>query len=168
MNLGDKIVIVGVSASGKSTFARELGKKMHLPITFMDSIMWKSGWVYIGDTETVKKLRTISQQDKWIIEGYVSTEARTFLFDRADTIIYLDYPRLVGVFRYFKRWWKHRKIPRPELEGSPDTFDFKYLKLIWNKGEAISLNRFLNEASNIDKIVRLTSPSAAKKFIKEL
>ena len=165
MNLGTKIVIVGVSASGKSTFARKLGNNLHLPVTFMDAIMWKSGWNYIGDEETVKKLHEVSEGNEWIIEGYISKGARTFLFDRADTIIYLDYSRITGVVRYLKRWWNHRNTPRPELEGSPDKFDWKYLKLIWNKGEAISLNKFLAEVSNQDKIIRLSSPREARGFL---
>ena len=88
--LGKKIVVVGVSASGKSTFARKLGSKMSSPVFFVDSIMWKSGWNYVGDEETVKKLDEISSRTEWIIEGYITKGARDFVFERADTIIYLD------------------------------------------------------------------------------
>jgi len=63
-NLGGKIVVIGVSASGKSTFSRKLSKKLNLPLTLMDKIMWKPGWDYIGDEETVKKLDQISSQEK--------------------------------------------------------------------------------------------------------
>jgi adenylate kinase family enzyme len=165
-NLGKKIVIVGVSASGKSTFARKLSDKMKLPLFLMDSIMWNPGWNYIGDEETVKKLEAISTGDAWIIEGYISKEARTFLFDRADTIIYLDYPPLVATLRYLKRWLKHRKNPRPELEGSPEKFDWKFMKLVWTKGEAISLERFLSEV-NPEKIIKLTSPRQTRAVLRE-
>lgn len=166
-NLGKKIVIVGVSASGKSTFARKLSEKIKLPLFLMDSIMWNPGWQYIGDKETVKKLEEISNGDAWIIEGYISKEARTFVFDRADTIIYLDYPPIVATIRYLKRWFKHRKDPRPELEGSPEKFDWKFMKLVWTKGEAISLDRFLSEIKNHDKIIKLTSTRQTKTFLRQ-
>lgn len=165
--LGKKIVIVGVSASGKSTFARKLSEKTKLPLFLMDSIMWNPGWEYRGDTETVRKLEEISAGDVWIIEGYISKEARTFIFDRADTIIYLDYPPIVATIRYLKRWFQHRKEPRPELEGSPDKFDWKFMKLIWTKGEAISLNRFLSEIKDPSKIIKLTSTKQAKALLQE-
>ncbi|MFZ2187780.1 MAG: hypothetical protein WAV46_04115 [Candidatus Moraniibacteriota bacterium] len=164
-NLGKKIVIVGVSASGKSTFSRKLAEKIKLPLFLMDGVMWNPGWQYIGDKETIKKLEEISIGDEWIIEGYINKEARTFIFDRADTIIYLDYPPIVATIRYLKRWLKHRKDPRPELEGSPEKFDWKFMKLVWTKGEAISLNRFLSEIKDPDKIIKLTSARQTKALL---
>lgn len=167
MGIGKKIVVVGVSASGKSTFARKLATKTNLPVIFMDSIMWNSGWKYIGDEETVKKLDEVSAGDAWIIEGYISKEARAFVFDRADKIFYLDYSPIVSTWRYLKRWWKHRKNPRPELEGSPEKFDFKFLKLVWTKGEAVSLNKFLERVNDQSKIIKLQSPRETKNFLKK-
>ncbi|MDP3957791.1 MAG: hypothetical protein Q8Q10_04830 [bacterium] len=166
MNLGKKIVVVGVSASGKSMFARRLADKLNLPVIFMDAIMWKSGWEYIGDEEIAKKLYEISSGAEWIIEGYVTTAARTFLFDRADSIIYLNYSPIIASWRYLKRCWKHRNDSRPELEGSPDEFSFKFLKLVWTKGEAISLNKFLACVEDQNKIMRITSLKETKAFLK--
>lgn len=160
-----RIVIVGVSASGKSTFARKLATRIKLPVIFMDSIMWNPGWNYIGDEETVRRLDEVSSQESWIIEGYISKQARTFVFERADIIIYLDYSPIVSSLRYLKRWWKHRHDPRPELEGCPEKFDFKFLKLIWTKGEAVSLNKFLKEIEDQTKIIKLSTPTEAKKFL---
>lgn len=167
-NIGKKIVVVGVSASGKSTFTKKLAAKTNLPATFMDAIMWKPGWVYIGDEETIRKLDEVSLAEKWIIEGYISKNARTFVFDRADTIIYLDYSPWVSSWRYIRRWWKHRKNARPELEGSPEKFSFKFLKLVWKKGEAISLNKFLEKPEIKNKIITLKSPKQALTFLQEL
>jgi adenylate kinase family enzyme len=167
MNLGKKIVIIGVSASGKSTFARQLGAKTNLPIVFTDAIMWNPGWAYIGDEETVQKLKEESSRDEWIIEGYISKDARTFVLDCADTIIYLDYPRMVAAVRYIKRWWKHRKNARPELEGSPENFDFKFLKVVWTKAEARSFDKFLGQINDQGKIIRLYSPREAENFLKK-
>ncbi len=167
-NLGKKIVVVGVSASGKSTLARRLSDKLNIPVTYMDAIMWKSGWEYIGDEETTKKLEEVSNEPQWIIEGYITKDSRTTLFEKADTIIYLDYSPVVASWRYLKRWWKHRRNPRPELPGSPEKFDFKFLKLVWSKGEAVSLNKFLAEVSNQSKIITLHSPNQTKKFVDRL
>jgi len=168
LNLGKKIVIVGVSGSGKSTFSRTLAEKTGLPVIFMDSIMWKPGWQYVGDEETAKKLGEVSSQEDWIIEGYITKSARAFVFDRADTIIYLDYQPIVATWRYLKRCWKHRKEPRPELAGNPDIFDFKFLKLVWKKGEAVSLDIFLAKIPDQSKIIRLTSVKRTKDFLRDI
>lgn len=164
--LGNKIVVIGVSASGKSTFARKLAKKTGLPLILVDEIMWKPGWNYIGDEKTTEQLRDASNTEKWIIEGYIVKDVRTFLFEKADTIIFLDYPSITSSFRYILRWWKHRKIPRPELQGSPEEFSFKFLRLIWTKGEVKSLERFLNKIKS-QKILRLKSPQEALFILKQ-
>lgn len=168
MQLGKKVVVVGVSASGKSFFARELGAKTNLPVIFMDAIMWKPGWNYVGDEEVIKHIDEESLKSEWIIEGYITKSARPFLFERADSIIYLDYAPIVSSWRYIKRWWKHRKNARPELEGNPEKFSFKFLKLVWMKGETLSLDKFLNEVTDRNKILKLRSPRKAKDFLNEI
>jgi len=163
--IGKRIVVVVVSASGKSSFSRKLSKKINVPVFFMDSIMWKSGWNYIGDEETAKKINEVSNNTEWIIEGYIVKKERTFLFEKSDTIIYLDYSPVVASWRYIKRWWKNRTHARPELEGSPEKFSFKFLKLVWNKSEAISLDKFLSEVKKQEKIIKLSCPKETRKLL---
>ncbi len=165
-NLGKRILVLGVSASGKSTFAKRLREKVQLPLTRVDAFMWQPGWQYIGDEATIAKLQEIGSGEEWIIEGYIEKCVRPFLFERADSIIYLDYPRRVATLRYLKRCLKHRKNPRPELKGSPDTFDWKFMKLVWRKGEAWSVNKFLAQMPSQDKVIRLTSVKATEAFLK--
>lgn len=166
-NLGKKIVIVGVSASGKSTFARKIAEKIKLPVIHVNTIIWKPGWQPIGNEETAKKLKKIGSKEEWIIEGYITKEVRAFIFDRADTIIYLDYPPIVATLRYLKRWLKHRKNPRPELTGSPEKFDWEFMKLVWNKQEAVSLNKFLGQIKEPNKLMKLTSVRKTEAFLKQ-
>lgn len=138
-----KVVVVGVSASGKTTFSRKLSEKLAIPLTAIDAIMWNPGWEYIGDVETRAKLMEIGSGDEWIIEGYIMKDVRAFLFEKADAIIYLDYTGICAAVRYIKRWWCYRTSPRPELPGSPEKFSLKFLWLVYTKGEAISLNKYL-------------------------
>ena len=165
MKIGKKIIVIGTSAVGKSTFSKKLSHKIGIPIVFVDSIMWKPWWSYVGDEEIIKRLDEESKKSEWIIEGFIHKGVRNFIFDRADTIIYLDYHSLISSFRYIKRWLNHYKIARPELEGSPDKFSFKFLKLIWKKGEVYSLNKFLLENVQKEKIIKLTSPLKSKIFL---
>jgi adenylate kinase family enzyme len=154
-NPRNKILIVGPSASGKTTLARKLSKELDLPLFLMDQFMWKPGWEYIGDDETLKILEDISAKDSWVLEGYITKKARSLIFEKADTIIYLDYSRWKLIWQYLSRWYKHRKNPRPELEGSPEKFNFGFLKLIWTKGECITLDKFLSEIKDKEKIIRV-------------
>lgn len=105
--LGKKIVVLGVSASGKSTFARALAAKTQLPLIHMDEIMWNPNWQYVGDEETLELISKTSENEEWIIEGYIDKSARVELFNKADVLLYLDYPAWIPALRYIKRWWQH-------------------------------------------------------------
>lgn len=160
-----KIVVVGVSASGKSTFARRLSEKLGITLIHMDEIMWNPGWEYIGDELTVQRICEASLKPEWIIEGYISKAARTDLFEKADLILYLDYSGWVSAWRYLKRFLKHRKNPRPELPGSPEKFSFKFLKLVFTKGEVWKLEKLFKESDLDSKIIRLKTPKEAEGYI---
>lgn len=161
-------MVVGVSASGKSTFTRKLAAITQLPPIFVDTIFWKPGWTYIGDEAAAKELDIISRADKWIIEGYMIPEIKEVLFTRADTIIFLEYSRFLTVFRYIKRWFQHRKDPRPELNGNTERLRFKMIKRIWQKKEVAALNVFLERAEFKKKVIRLHSPRETEVFLKYL
>jgi adenylate kinase family enzyme len=168
MKLGKKILVVGVSASGKSIFARELGRRVCIPVTYVDALMWKPGWNYIGDDATIKLLDEASQRPEWIIEGYIEKEVQPLVLERADTIIYLDYPSIVAAWRYIKRSWMYRKNPRPELERSPDKFSLEFLIRVWKKKEVYYLNKSLAAMPNQTKLIKLTSPKEAKALLEKI
>lgn len=163
--LGSKVVVVGVSASGKSEFARKLAKKTGLTLFHTDEIMWKPGWNYVGDEETVQQLREISARDAWLIEGFIEKGAFEYVLRSADTILYLDYPPLISAWRYVKRWLQHRKTPRAELPGCPEKFDFEFLRNIWLQKEVYRVNKFLRDMPDPEKVLRFKLPREARKFL---
>ncbi len=166
--LGKKIVVLGVSASGKTTFARKLGEKTGLPVTYMDEVMWRPGWKYVGDEETTGHILTTSQGEAWIIEGYIDKNAQQALFEKADTLLYLDYSGWLSAWRYIKRWWKHRKNPRPELPDSPEKFSFEFLLRVYKKKEVYRLEKLFRTVDFSSKIIRFKSPNEATQFLKLL
>ena len=165
---GNKIVVLGVSASGKSTFARLLAEKTQLSLVHMDGIMWKPNWQYIGDEETVRLIKEVTEKNSWIIEGFIKKDAQVNLFNKADTLLYLDYPAWLPALRYIKRWWQHRKDPRPELPGCSEKFSFEFLKRVFLKKEVYRLEQLLKKGDYNAKTVRLKSPKEATEFLQSL
>lgn len=163
-----KIVVVGVSASGKSTFSRSLAQKTHLPLFHMDEIMWRPGWKYIGDQKTIEALREITGKNQWIIDGYITTQARSFVFEKADVIFHLDYNPYLLCWRYIKRCIKHRKKPRPELPNNPDKFSWEFFMRILLKEEAVGLVENLDKVRPQNKIMRFTSSRTAESYMKNI
>lgn len=97
-----KVAIIGLSGSGKSVLARELGQASSIPVCHLDRYYWKPGWVEM-DPEAFKEIhQALISQDQWILEGnsMITFDERV---DAADTIIYLDMPRISCLWRVLKR-----------------------------------------------------------------
>lgn len=54
----NRINVVGTSASGKSTFARKLAKKLSLEYIELDDLLWMDDWQETPDPEFFEKLKT--------------------------------------------------------------------------------------------------------------
>jgi len=128
-----KILLIGSGGSGKSTLATQLGAKLNLPVIHLDAHFWNAGWVETPKDEWRTKVEELCRRDRWIMDGNYSG---TFdvRFAAADTIIFLDVPRLACLWRVIKRWlyYSLRNQTRPDLaEGCPEQIDFGFVKWIW-------------------------------------
>lgn len=86
-----KVIVIGPSGGGKSTFSKALHKITNIPLFHLDIIFWNSDKTTVEKTVFLDRLLKIIQKDKWIIDGdYASTmELR---MRECDTVIFLDYP----------------------------------------------------------------------------
>ena len=67
----DRIAVIGISASGKSTFARKLGEKLGLPVRHGDELDWLPNWgERPKDDLNTMHARWIAEP-RWIIEGWI-------------------------------------------------------------------------------------------------
>lgn len=126
-----RIMVIGVSAGvGKSTFARKLGKALKIKVYHLDALYWKPDWVEASLEEFSTAQREIVNQRQWIIEGNYSNsfEIRA---EHADTIIYLELPLYVCLYRVFKRWLMNIGRTRPDMgEGCKEKLDWDFIKYI--------------------------------------
>jgi adenylate kinase family enzyme len=164
-----RVVIIGCGGAGKSTLAQELGKRTGLPVIHLDSIFWLPGWVEMNRDEFDRKIRAELEKEQWIIDGnYNRTMPERIA--RCDTIIYLDFPRIVCLYGIFKRLLTNIGKTRPDMgEGCPERIDWEFLKWVWNynKDKRERNYRLLNEATHAETIV-LKNRRAVKKFLKSL
>ncbi len=127
-----RIVILGCSGAGKSTLARTLGQRLHIPVFHLDAILWKPGWVMSSREDEIAAQRRIVAGESWIIDGNYAASLDVRL-PRADTLIYLDYPRWKCLWRALARWLRHRGRQRPDMGARcPEKFDWEFLCWIWN------------------------------------
>jgi adenylate kinase family enzyme len=161
-----RVLIIGPCGSGKSTLARELAPRMGLPLIHMDQLGWQAGWVETEKSELNARLAEAVAQESWLIEGnYGSTLAPRL--ERADTVIYLDFPIGLCLWRLIRRVTSLRGQSRPDMpEGCPERFDaaFFWYVMNWNSGPRPRTERAI--APFADKVIRLSSPRALAEWRK--
>jgi adenylate kinase family enzyme len=63
-----KVIIIGCPGAGKSTFARILSDKTHLPLYYLDMLWHKPDRTTVERNIFDNKLKEIVLGDKWIID----------------------------------------------------------------------------------------------------
>ncbi|MBS4179017.1 topology modulation protein [Lederbergia citrea] len=169
-----RIMVVGVSSGvGKSTFAQKLGQAMDIKVYHLDTFYWTPGWVEASTEAFSAAQEAIVLEERWIIEGnYMGTiDIRT---KYADTIIYLELPLYVCLYRVIKRWLTNIGRTRPDMgEGCKEKIDWAFIKFILTtyyrrkKSMPQRLQAFQKIGSK-KTIISLKSKKEVGLFLKEL
>ncbi|MBU9710549.1 DNA topology modulation protein [Evansella tamaricis] len=167
----NRIMVMGVSAGvGKSTFARKLGEALQLDVYHLDTIFWKPNWVETPLEEFRAKQKEIVKKDQWIIDGNYSN-SYDIREQHADTIIYLELPLLVCLYRVLKRRIVHSGKTRPDMrEGCEEKIDFKFLKFIittYHRRKKMMRTRFKEFQNSKRVVIVLQGREEIKQFLKE-
>lgn len=129
----NRVMIIGCGGAGKSTLARKLGEKTGLPVVHLDQLWWAPGnWQHIEKSEFDERLAVEMAKPRWILDGNFNRTVEARL-EACDTVIYLDYPRLVclknWLGRVIQNWGRHR----PDMtEGCNEWIDPDFVKWVWN------------------------------------
>lgn len=159
-----KVAVIGICASGKSVFGRELAERAGLPLFHMDNLYWRGKWEAVPEREYLEKEKELIKKDEWIIEGYVD-EKESERLKVADLVLYLDYSGIRVFWRTIRRWWKHRHVARPELhEQAVDSISLRDLWVALFRRERPGIEAALREVDQ-SKVVRFRSPQELQKFI---
>lgn len=124
-----RVAVVGPGGAGKSTFARELGRRLGLPVVHLDEHYWSPAWTPRPDGEWRALQAGLLAGERWIADGNYGA---TFdlRFARADTVIVLAPPRLRCLARALRRsLLRHgQAIQAP---GCPERVSVEFLRWIW-------------------------------------
>jgi len=108
-----RVSVVGNSGSGKTTFAAELAGRMGVPCLELDAVFHQPGWVPLPAGEFRARVAEFTTGPGWVVDGNYST-VRDIVWDRADTVVWLDPPRW-RVIRQITWRTLRRAVTRAEL-----------------------------------------------------
>ncbi|HET9852274.1 MAG TPA: hypothetical protein VFP56_07190 [Candidatus Limnocylindrales bacterium] len=163
----NRVAVIGSGGAGKSVFSIELGRRTGLPVVHLDRHFWSPGWVAMEDEPWAARVRELAAADRWIIDGnYGGT--MPIRFERADTVVFLDLPRVICLLSVIWRSFRHRRTPRPDMaEGNPEKLDPAFLQWIWSypRTRRPEILRQLGALPSTTQVVRLTSRRAMRSFL---
>jgi adenylate kinase family enzyme len=108
------------------------GAILGIDVIHLDRVHWRPGWIEPPEQEFRADVSEIVARDRWVIDGnYGRTQALTL--PRADTIVWLDFPMPLCMWRIVARLIEYSGVSRPDLPaGCPETPDWEFTRWVWN------------------------------------
>ena len=85
-----RIVIVGISGSGKTTVAARMAKELGYPHIELDALHWQHNWTEAPPEVLRERVMEAAEGSSWVIDGNYGM-VRDIVWGRADTVLWLDY-----------------------------------------------------------------------------
>jgi adenylate kinase family enzyme len=108
----DRVLVAGSTGAGKTTLARALSAGFGMPHYELDALHHGPGWVKRPEFEA--DVERFSRQPRWVAEDQYHRLLGDLLWQRADTVVWLDLPRHVVMSRVIRRS-AARALTRREL-----------------------------------------------------
>ena len=166
-----RVLVGGISGAGKTTFARELCRRTGLPFFEMDAFYHGPQWVPIPTFED--DVAEVVAQDSWVFDSHGYKEVRDLMWSRADTVVWLAYPRLISTSRVIRRSFARAWDKQPTYNGNTESFrswmnpehPIQWSLRAYAARREDMLARFADPANSRLTKVRLNSPAEARRWL---
>lgn len=162
-----RIIVIGCCGAGKSTLALEVAKRLALPLHHLDRLFWRPNWEESAPEEFRARQEAILGEPSWIIDGNYGSTLHLRL-EACDTVIYLDLPLRICLWRVLKR--SLFRQTRPDMaDGCVERFDLAFYRYVLNfpRDHRPRIEKLLADKTHCT-VHRLSSPKEVRAFLSSL
>lgn len=98
----ERVSVIGNTGSGKSTLAARLARILGAPHIELDALRHGPDWTETPDEVMRAALVERLEAPRWVVDGNYPM-VRDLVWERADTVVWLDRPRHVVIGRLIRR-----------------------------------------------------------------
>jgi adenylate kinase family enzyme len=109
-----RLVVIGPSGSGKTRLCARLAELLPARHVEIDALWHGPNWESCGPEELRRRVSAATEGDDWISDGTYHTIIGDLVLDRAETVVWLDLPVALVMWRLVRRSWV-RKRDKVEL-----------------------------------------------------
>lgn len=129
-----RINVVGNSASGKSTFSRQLASKLGADYIELDALMWGRDWTATPDPAFFALIeRRLSESESWVLDGNYS-RSTPIKWKNVEMVIWIDLPFWLNLYqsvtRAVRRIWTQQEL-------WPGTGNVETLRMLFNRDSVV-------------------------------
>jgi adenylate kinase family enzyme len=126
-----RVLVIGSGGAGKSTFAARLAQHTGLPLIHLDALYWQPGWRETPKQEWMATVERLISGERWVMDGNYGGTLEQRLA-ACDTVVFLDVPRIVCLWRAIKRRLRFHRRSRPDMrQGCPERLTWDFVRWIW-------------------------------------
>ena len=176
-----RILVIGTSGSGKTTLAEKLSARLGIKNIELDALFWKENWTQSSTEEFRRKISDSIKDSIKETRGYVLhgnyNKVQDLTWGNVDTVIWLDYSRMIVMWRVIKRTIG-RILSKEELwAGNRETFRKSFLEKdsivlwAWNTygKRKKQYSMMVNENPyKINKFIIMRNPKEANAFLQRI
>jgi adenylate kinase family enzyme len=171
--VASRVLIYGVTGSGKTTLARQVAERTGLPWHSVDDLTWEPGWVGVPPEEQRRRIAEICAGERWILDAGYSQWIDVVLAG-AELIVALDYPRWRSLARLVRRTLGRAIDRRTICNGNTESFRQMLSSdsiIVWHfRSFARKRARIRGWAADpaAPEVVRLASLAATRRWLASL
>ncbi|MGE5462306.1 MAG: adenylate kinase [Syntrophothermus sp.] len=173
-----RVVVVGVTSSGKSTLAERISRYFDMDFVELDALYWEPNWQGAPPEIFRERVERAVRDEKWIVAGNYHV-VRDLIWPRAEAVIWLDYPFWTVFWqltrRTFRRWWKKELLWGTNIEPlyvhfklwSQESLFHWLIKTYWRRKREIPALFSRPEHQHL-QLIRFGHPKETEKWLAEL